>query len=209
MKYKCIIFDCDGVLVDSELISFGVLIEMAEKLGVKIDLNFALKNFQGKSLECVIEYMEDILGHRIPSDFEKLYREKSFEAFKNNVKPIDGVPELLERIKIPYCVASGGPIEKIRLNLSTAKLLDKFENKIFSSYEINSWKPDPGIFLFAAEKMGFTPTECVVIEDSLSGVIAAQNGGFDVLVYVQGKNLFDNPDLKYFYNMEDLDLLLS
>ena len=81
---------------------------------------------------------------------------------------------------IPFCVASSGPVEKIRLNLSLVNLLDRFENNIFSSYDIDSWKPEPGIFLHAANSMGFTPEECVVIEDSPIGVNAAINGGFDV-----------------------------
>jgi HAD superfamily hydrolase (TIGR01509 family) len=209
MKYKCVIFDCDGVLVDTETISYTVLIEMTKSLGLNINLDFAIKNFPGISLKSVFQYIEDRIGYNIPIDFEKEYREKTFAAFKNELKPIEGVHNLLDRLKVPFCVASGGPLEKIRLNLTIAKLLNKFTDNIFSSYEIGSWKPDPGIFLFAAEKMGYKPNECVVIEDSLAGVKAAQTGGFDVYVYIKGKKVFENTNVHFFYDMNNLDSLLK
>ena len=86
----------------------------------------------------------------------------------------------MQKIKVPFCVASSGPVEKIRLNLTTANLIDKFEGRIFSSYDIGSWKPEPGIFLHAAKTMGYSPEECLVIEDSIAGIKAAVAGGFKV-----------------------------
>ena len=179
-KYKCIIFDCDGVLVDSEPIANQVLVDMANEFGANIDLDYALKNFKGTSMQNCYDQVAKLATQRLPHDFMPNFRERSFESFKRNIQPVEGVTELIERLEIPFCVASSGPENKIRLNLELTGLLPHFENNIFSCFTINKWKPDPAVFLWAAETMGFKPEECVVIEDSMSGVNAAKNGGFDV-----------------------------
>ncbi len=210
MKYKCIIFDCDGVLVDSEILSNQVLVDMVQGLGADIDLAFALKHFTGRALSSCLEIIEERLGGKLPEDFTANYRRQSYQIFKDHLQPVDGVHEFLSRLTIPYCVASSGPLEKIEANLTTTGLIDKFEGKLFSSYEINSWKPEPGIFLHAAEKMGFSPCDCAVIEDSHAGVQAAQVGGFDVYAYVpdQADNMFADMTSNVFHNMEALGNLL-
>lgn len=211
MKYKCIIFDCDGVLVDSETITCKVIVEMAKSVGLHIDLDFAIKRFSGESLQRIFAYIEERIDAPLPNDFEPVYRKKTYAAFKNEIQPIKGVHALLDRINVPFCVASSGPVKKIKLNLSATKLIDKFNDNIISSFEIGSWKPEPGIFLHAAEKMGFKPNECVVIEDSIYGVTAAKAGGFDVFAYVNdpNENAFVNTDVEVFYDMNHLDELLE
>jgi len=188
LKYKCIIFDCDGILVDSEEISNSVLIKMANEVGIEIKMEYALENFAGKSLKNCFAHIEKRIKKPLPNTFEKEYRNRTFSAFKTDLKPIKGIHDLLNQISIPFCVASSGPIEKIRLNLTTTNLIEKFENRIFSSYEIGSWKPNPEIFEYAAKKMGFEPNECAVIEDSLAGVKAGIKGGFDVFGLANHKN---------------------
>lgn len=210
MKYKCIIFDCDGVLVDSELITFKVLIEMAKTVGLDIDMQFAEDQFWGKSLQACFKIIEDRIEGVLPEDYERKYRQKTFEAFKKDIEPIEGIHDLLNKIEVPFCVASSGPQEKIILNLETTKLIDQFSSKIFSCYDIQKWKPEPDIFLHAAASMGFKPEDCVVIEDSLPGVQAAIAGGFDVLAYVPNpnRNVFETMDVQVFYKMDALyDLL--
>ena len=179
-KYKCIIFDCDGVLVDSEPIANKILVEMANELGANIDLDYALKNFKGASIQRCQEQIADLATERLPDNFLPDFRERSFESFRKNIQPVEGITEVLENLEIPFCVASSGPENKIRLNLELTGLLPHFEDKIFSCFTIRKWKPDPAVFLWAAETMGFEPEECIVIEDSISGVNAALNGGFDV-----------------------------
>jgi len=179
-KYKCIIFDCDGVLVDSEPISIQILVDMANGYGANIDLAYGMKHFKGSFFDACKNKIVQLTNTFIPNNFEAEYREQSFEAFKKNMQPVVGVKDVLNDLNLPFCVASSGPENKIRLNLGLAGLLPYFENKIFSCYTINKWKPDPSVFLWASETMGFKPDECVVIEDSLSGVRAAKNGGFDV-----------------------------
>ena len=183
MKYKCVIFDCDGVLVDSEIITCKVLVSMAGELGLDIDLDYTVKNFMGKSLKHIMEYLDTQLDFPLPSDFEKEYRAITFSKFAEELQPIEGVQALIEKIEVPFCVASSGPLNKIKTNLNITNLADKFINRMFSCYEINSWKPEPDIFLHAAKVMGFNPSECVVVEDSTVGVQAAIAGGFDVFMY--------------------------
>lgn len=210
MKYKCIIFDCDGVLVDSEHISNSVLIETANDLGVTISSKYALEHFGGKSLKSCLDYIEVLLGKKLPTNFETQFRNKTFAAFKTDLKPIKGIHDLLSKIEIPFCVASSGPLEKIQLNLTTTKLIPHFEGKMFSSYEIGSWKPNPEIFLYAAKKMGFEVADCVVIEDSISGIQAAKSGGFDVIGFVNDSNQerFKNQNIPICYDMNELHFFL-
>lgn len=192
MEVKCIIFDCDGVLVDTEKIGNGILLSMAAEHGFEMKLEDAYRDFNGRNLKECFLHIENAIQKKLPDNFEPEYREKSFEAFKTQVKPMEGVVDFIENLKIPYCVASSGPVDKIRLNLEVAGLLAKFENKIFSSYEINSWKPDPGIFLHAAKQMGFDVKDCIVIEDSKAGVKSGISGGFKVYGFANGYN---NEDL--------------
>ncbi|MEL6987353.1 MAG: HAD-IA family hydrolase, partial [Bacteroidota bacterium] len=196
--------------VDSEHISTGILLQMAAELGVNISISFAVKHFSGKSLQSCLNYIERLAKNGLPDTFEQEYRKRTFQVFKKEIKPVDGIPELLNQIKMPFCVASSGPTEKIILNLTATNLIQKFEGNIFSAYEIGSWKPNPDIFLYAAEKMGFKPNECVVIEDSIAGVQAARRGQFDVYAYtgIENKFEFEEEGAIVFHAMENLLELL-
>jgi HAD superfamily hydrolase (TIGR01509 family) len=211
MKYKCIIFDCDGVLVDSEAISSGVLTEMANELGIQITHEEALHNFTGKSLKYCLNYIETKCGQSLPDNFELQFKQQSFEQFALNLQPIEGIHELLNHLTVPFCVASSGPTEKIIRNLTTTNLIQYFEGKIFSSYDIQSWKPEPDIFLHAAKNMGFDVHECIVIEDSSTGIQAAQSGGFDVIGFKNDGNTerFQNENIPICFTMSELDILLK
>ncbi|OXA76446.1 haloacid dehalogenase superfamily, subfamily IA, variant 3 with third motif having DD or ED [Flavobacterium aquidurense] len=211
MEVKCIIFDCDGVLVDTEKIGNEILLSMAAEHGFEMKIEDAYSNFNGRNLKECFLHVENSIGKKLPDNFESEYRERSFEAFETQVKPMEGVVAFIEKLKISYCVASSGPVEKIRLNLEVAGLLDKFEGKIFSAYQIDSWKPDPGIFLFAAKQMGFDVKDCIVVEDSKAGVKAGISGGFKVYGFANG---FNNEDLEkegatLFNSYEELKELLK
>lgn len=210
MKYKCVIFDCDGVLVDSEAISAKVFVKMISELGFSIDKNVVLEQITGTSMQENLKFFSGYIGSELPAHFEKEFRKRSFEAFKTNLKPIKGVHNLLNKIKIPAGVASSGPCEKIKLNLSTTNLLGFFGDNIFSSYDIGSWKPEPDIYLYAAKKMGFKPENCAVIEDSVPGITAAKSGGFDVFGFVNyGKeSKIEKLGASVFHQMEELEKYL-
>lgn len=184
-KYKCIIFDCDGVLIDSESIAIGILVDMANDLGADMDKYEAIIELKGKSLNLCMQIISDRINRELPDTFEPDYRINTFKAFKEQIQPIDGIKSVLENIKLPFCVASSGPENKIRLNLEVTGLLPFFEGNIFSCYAIQKWKPEPDVYLWAAKTMGFKPSECLVIEDSVSGVIGATRGGFDVYGYTE------------------------
>ncbi|MEM7371770.1 MAG: HAD family hydrolase [Bacteroidota bacterium] len=188
MTYSCIIFDCDGVLVDSEEISMRVLTDMASSLGAEIHLEYAVEHLAGKSFSQVLAHVDSLIPTDLPDHFERTFRQRTFDAFKTDLQPIQGIQQFIDKLDIPYCVASNGPIDKIRLNLTTVGLMDRFEGRIFSAYQIGKWKPDPALFEFAASSMGVLPKECAVIEDSLSGIVAAKRGGFDVFGFAKPFN---------------------
>jgi len=182
-KYKCIIFDCDGVLVDSEPLSNQVMVDIANELGANINLKYALRNFKGNSFNNCAQQISDLIGKAVPNNLEEIYRERSFEKFRNEIKSINEIKNVLDDLKLPFCVASSGPESKIKLNLELTGLMEYFQENIFSCYTIGKWKPDPSVFNWAAKTMGYNPNECLIIEDSLIGVEAALNGGFDVFGY--------------------------
>ncbi|GGK33489.1 sugar transferase [Yeosuana aromativorans] len=179
-KYKCVIFDCDGVLVDSEPIGNQILVDMANNLGADIDLSFAMKHFKGSHFKDCKEIISKFVKQPIPESFEAEYRQRSLDEFEKHLKPIEGVTQVIKQLQMPFCVASSGMESKMRFNLDLVGLLPYFEGKLFSCYTIQKFKPEPDVFLWAAKTMGFLPHECIVIEDSLLGVQGAINGGFDV-----------------------------
>lgn len=212
MKYKCVIFDCDGVLVDSESIGATVWVEMARKIGLSISFEKAFNEFTGKSFNSIAKYLSEKAQTDLPHDFEKQFRAKTYSAFQADLQPINGIHDVIKKIRVPICVASSGPRKKIYLNLTKVNLISFFSaDRIFSCYDIRKWKPDPSIYLYAAKQMGFRPEDCVVIEDSPHGVQAAIAGGFDVLIYADKdkKKNFNVEDQFFFDKMEMLNKILS
>lgn len=189
-KVTSIIFDCDGVLVDTERVMISVLLEMALEFGAdKMDLDDAVHAFSGRHMLETIKALEERVGQSFPQGFEQDFRARAYDRFRQDVQPVEGVHGLLDGLDVPYCVASSGPRDKILLNLELTGLLRYFPaSHIFSSYEINSWKPHPGIFLHAAKAMGFHLETTVVVEDSVAGVEAAVKGGFRVFAISSDRN---------------------
>jgi len=187
-KPKCIIFDCDGVLVDSEAITFGVLGELCTGLGLHLTEDELEDNFLGKSLNSVMAFIATRIDGELPEDFEAQFRAGTFARFKTDIKPVRGIKELLAKVEVPVCVASSGPPHKIKLNLDLTGLAGYFGKNIFSCYDLSKWKPDPAVFLHAAKTMGFSPADCVIVEDSPAGVKGAVAGGFRVFGLANKKN---------------------
>ncbi len=205
-KYKCVIFDCDGVLVDSEPIGNQILVDMANDLGAEIDLGFAMSHFKGSHFKECVKIISVLVKQSIPETFENEYRTRSLEEFEKHLKPIEGVTQVIEQLQLPFCVASSGMESKMRFNLNVVGLLPYFENKMFSCYTIQKFKPEPDVFLWAAKTMGFQPQECIVIEDSILGVQAAKKGGFDVFGFTAHdyNNELDGLCTKTFNKMSNL-----
>ncbi len=204
---KCIIFDCDGVLVNSEPIAISTLVNMANELGIDIDYDYGVRHFQGNAMSSVIKIIQSHTDQPLPPTFEQSYRTTSFQRFTKELKAIEGIPKLLQQLTIPYGVASSGPVKKIRHNLNIIGLLSQFEGRIYSCYDLQKWKPDPAIYLHAATTMGFSPKDCLVVEDSLMGVQAGVAAGCQVLAYAthaQNPKELEEAGATLFYDMMEL-----
>lgn len=178
---QCVIFDLDGTLVDSEELCNQAFVDLLPYLD---DTAKGLaRKYRGLKLSHIISDLEHRTGERLPSTFEAAYRRRVSELFASHLKPVDGVIDMLENLPAPKCVASGGPRFKIQQALNVSGLLRFFEDRAFSSYDVGSWKPDPGLFLHAAAAMGFRPAECAVVEDSDVGITAALAAGMTAFHY--------------------------
>ena len=211
MKPECIIFDCDGTLVDSEEVTNDIIAEMAGELGVKMTGKEATATFGGKTLDAVLYKMRELSGKEIPDDWlPRLIKEVS-EAWKTELKPVDGVRELLESLDIPICVASNGEPIHVNQSLEMTGLCDFFDGNIFCASDVGVPKPAPDLFLYAAKKMGFKPEQCIVIEDSISGVVAATRAKIKVygLVKMCSAEELENAGAIPFTNMLNLPALLG
>tara|TARA_B110000014_G_C19890305_1_gene460667 strand:+ start:90 stop:731 length:642 start_codon:yes stop_codon:yes gene_type:complete len=212
MAPKCIIFDCDGTLVDSEGITNQVIAEMAGELGIQMTGEEASAEFGGKTLDGVLYKMKEMSGKEIPDDWLPRVVQMVSDSWESKLRPVKGVREILKEMEIPVCVASNGEPTHVRHSLRLTKLYDFFGERIFTASEVKAPKPSPEIFLYASKKMGFKPNECAVIEDSVTGVRAAVKANMKVYGIIN--NLFSENDLKNagaipFKNMLELPKLLG
>jgi len=210
---ELVIFDCDGVLVDSEGIGNAVLAQAATREGAAITAEEALHLFRGlKMAECVVE-IERRSGRRVPENFVADVRQAMAIAFESDLRAVEGIHTALTAIRLPVCVASNGPMAKMKHTLGLAHLLGHFEGRIFSAYDVGAWKPDPGLFLHAARTFGAEPSRCIVVEDSLSGIRAANAAGMRVLGYTAGDaramSELGTECADLFHSMDELPALLS
>lgn len=180
---ELVIFDSDGVLVDSEPIALAVLARAARAEGAKIDDADALSIFRGLKIADCVAVIEARAGRAVRTSFIDDVRRETARAFETSLKPIEGVHEALSRIRLQMCVASNGPSAKLAQTLALTGLAERFEGRVFSAYDVGAWKPDPGLFLHAALVMGAEPDRCVVIEDSVAGVEAATAAGMRAFGY--------------------------
>ena len=188
MKPKLIIFDCDGVLVDSERISAEVCVETLRDAGISISQEEVYAQFLGRSLKSMMSILADAPGKSIGEAVVKTMRERLYDRFRRELKPIPHVADTLAALDIPFCVASSSQPERIRLSLELAGLLDRFEPRVFSATMVANGKPAPDLFLHAAQTLGVAPGDCVVIEDSPAGIAAAQAAGMAALGFVGGSH---------------------
>jgi len=176
-RFELVIFDNDGVLVDSEPHANRILSELLTECGLPMMPDECVAAFMGRSLAGVVDEVEGRLGRRLPADFDARYHARLFDAFRTALQPVPGVAEALDRITMPTCVASSGTRERIRLALATTGLLDRFAGRIFSVQDVARGKPAPDLFLHAARTLGVDPARCAVVEDSPLGVDAANAAG--------------------------------
>ncbi|ENM5747971.1 HAD-IA family hydrolase [Vibrio mimicus] len=180
---KLVIFDCDGTLVDSELLCNLALEHQLSELGVKYAAEELLSKYRGRKFDSIITSLETELSMTFPESFELEYRLKVSDLFDKELVANDGVKDVLESLTIPCCVASSAPRSKVEQALRVTDLSKFFGNNIFSSYEIGSWKPEPQLFLHAANVMNVEPKNCLVVEDSLPGLQAAHKAKMKSIYY--------------------------
>ncbi|MFF8981729.1 HAD family hydrolase [Streptomyces eurythermus] len=184
MRYDLVIFDNDGVLVDSEPLSNRLLAGYLTELGHPTSYEDSVRDYMGSALHRVHDLVLERTGRRLPEDFDEVFHARVFAAFERELRPVPGVTDVLEKLAadgVPYCVASSGSHERIRVGHRTTGLDRWFtDERIFSSEDVGRGKPAPDLFLYAAERMGVAPGRCVVVEDSPLGVQAAVAAGMDV-----------------------------
>jgi len=181
-----LIFDCDGVLVDSEVISAGVLAEALKAHGAEVDEAMVYRRFLGRSMDAVRDVLATDFGLRVREIFDLRLRDRLNERFRRELRPIPGVTQALGKMDVRRCVASSSRPERLRLTLDVTGLLPLFEPHIFSATMVKNGKPAPDLFLHAARRMGVAPSSCVVIEDSPAGVEAAKRAGMRVYAFTGG-----------------------
>ncbi|WP_030840397.1 HAD family hydrolase [Streptomyces sp. NRRL S-475] len=184
MRYDLVIFDNDGVLVDSEPISNRLLAAYLTELGHPTSYEESIRDYMGSAMHRIHELVLERTGQRLPEDFDDVFHARVFTAFEQELVAVAGAADVLEKLAadgVPYCVASSGSHERIRVGHRTTGLDRWFDEKrIFSSQDVGRGKPAPDLFLYAAERMGVPPERCVVVEDSPLGVRAAVAAGMDV-----------------------------
>jgi HAD superfamily hydrolase (TIGR01509 family) len=198
-----VIFDCDGVLVDSELPSNRVLAEAFTVLGHPMTVEESIHHFMGRSAKHLHQRGAELLGRPLPEDFYAQYTEKRNAAFETELEAVAGVAEAVDALHaagVCTCVASSGPHPKMRLTLGMTGLWERFEGRIYSATEVEHGKPAPDLFLHAAREEGFAPVDCVVVEDAPAGVAAGKAAGMRVLAYAG----MTDPEL-----LRDADLVFS
>ncbi len=207
-----VIFDCDGVLVDTERIAVRIDVIVLAELGWPMTEAEVVERFMGRSDEEMTADIESHLGRRLPASWEEPFRHLYREAFEAELEPVAGVVEALDAIAIPTCVASSGTHEKIRFTLGLTGLYERFAGRIFSVSDVARGKPAPDLFLHAAGRMGVPPAQCAVVEDSRYGVEAARAAGMRAFGYAGGlapRGALAGPQTIVFEDMRELPRLLA
>ncbi|TGV64701.1 HAD family hydrolase, partial [Mesorhizobium sp. M00.F.Ca.ET.149.01.1.1] len=195
MLTELVIFDCDGVLVDSEALSVSALLGMIELAGGTVSEDAAYEHFLGKSMKSVREILGRDFGLEISDQHLTAMRVDLMRKFREELKPIPGVRDVLPKLGLPCCVASSGTLERIRYALDVTGLLPLLEPHLFSATMVKRGKPEPDLFLHAAASMRAHPRRCLVVEDSPAGVVAARSAGMRVLAFTGGSHA-SSPALK-------------
>jgi HAD superfamily hydrolase (TIGR01509 family) len=187
------IFDCDGVLVDSEVIAHDTVRELMASLGRPMTREEAIREFSGRSLRDAIATAERLLGRSIPPDFGKHYGSVLLDRFRRDLKPVAGVREAILALPYRRCVASSSSPERLHLSLAVSGLAPLFGDNVFSAVQVANGKPAPDLYLFAARSLGEAPEHCIVIEDTPRGVMAGRAAGMAVIGFAGASHA--TPDL--------------
>ncbi len=211
-RSSLVILDCDGVLVDSEHLLLDVRQQVLAELGVHLERAEMVTRFVGTPHRDFVGQIEELTGQSLPPDWEDDYKERCRQVFEKDLVPVTGIVAALDAIDLPMCVASSGSHEKMRLTLGITGLLPRFEDVLFSANDVERGKPFPDLFLHAAQRMGFRPDACVVVEDSEAGVAAALAAGMGVVAFagsVTARRKLMRPGVQVIDAMVDLPAAIA
>ncbi|OEF88243.1 HAD family hydrolase [Vibrio breoganii] len=184
---KCVIFDCEGTLVDSEKLCCQALVSVFNCYGAQLSMDEALSHFNGGKLADILVETSQRLGVKVDIDeLEPLYREKTRVLFQDQLRPCKNAVKVLDMLKqhgIEVCVVSNGPRSKLEYTLEISGLSDYFKGAMFSAFDANSWKPEPDLIQYAAMRMGFRAKECLFVDDTLQGIRAGVAANITTLHY--------------------------
>lgn len=186
-----VMFDCDGVLVDSETLIAELLVEIANDRGADLTVADGLRMFQGIPLSLCAERISGHLGRDVARDVVAEYRWRSREVFRRRLTPMDGVEEVILSLEVPFCVVSNTAREQLLFILEVIGLLKYFSGHVYSAADLSRWKPEPDVYLYAAKGLGVDPRQCIAIEDTVTGVRSASLAGMRVIG-------FDDPELRHY-----------
>jgi HAD superfamily hydrolase (TIGR01509 family) len=181
-----VIFDCNGVLVDSEPIASAVLADALTRAGIRASAETVARRFHGRRPVDVFAAIETATGRKLPMNFAAGVTAETLRRFRTELRPLPHVAHALSWVRGPKAVASSSPFDRIRIGLEVAGLLRYFESRVFSASDVPNGKPAPDLFRYAAARMQVDPAECIVIEDSVPGVAAAVAAGMTAIGFVGG-----------------------
>lgn len=188
--YELIVFDCDGVLVDSEALVIEVEAQMLSAAGFDMSVDEIASTCVGLNYRDMMALIEDRFGRPVPAGFSENVQARALESFPANLRPVSGIDEVLARSAVRRCIASSSNLDRIALSLDITGLARHFSpTSVFSSQMVTNGKPAPDLFLLAAEEMSVTPDRCIVVEDSPHGVAAARAAGMDVIAFTAGSHV--------------------
>lgn len=207
---ECVLFDCDGTLVDSEVICCQAYVNIFVPYGLQLSLEEVIKTYKGVKLYEIIDRISAQYGLTVvPETLEKHFRAEVARLFEESLQPIEGIPALLAAIQLPMAVVSNGPVSKMEHSLGLTGLRDYFGDRLYSGYDLKKWKPDPAVIYHAAQQMQIPVTGCILVEDSLSGTQAGIAAGIPVFYYCADPHNppIDHPLVTTFHDMQDLPRL--
>lgn len=208
MLIECIIFDCDGTLVDSEKLGNQIVIDLFAEQNVVLDPVEFKRDYRGVFLPDIFSSLAKRHDVQLADNIIDEYRQRLELVLADQLEPIPGVHGVLDRLPLPKCVATSAPQKKMRLCLQVTKLRPYFGDNLFSAYDIQVWKPEPDLFLHAAKAMGFGPEQCAVIEDSPVGVAAGVAAGMTTIHFNHNGEHDPVPNVPVIEQMEQLPELL-
>ncbi|MFF4421074.1 HAD family hydrolase [Streptomyces sp. NPDC001549] len=209
---ELVIFDCDGVLVDSERIALPIQVALGAELGWPLTEDEVMDRFMGRSSASIREDIAARVGDETADHWRELFEQRHREAVDAGLSAVEGLPEALGAITLPTCVASSGSHDKMRHTLGRTGLYENFEGRIYSATEVRRGKPAPDLFLYAARRMGVDPAACAVVEDSRPGVEAARAAGMRAFGYAGGltrAERLEGAGTVVFHDMRDLPGLIA